>query len=153
MFIPFFTCCSKEPQMIKRYPKLQAFIIISVWCIYLGVCICACEGTCVWICLCGYQSAFSTDSCLILFFFLLRQVPSPNLEPTDWLHMIGLLALVIETIKLNLSFALCLTKWLVSWKPNSTEAEHLGTEKTGHCFLFGVYRQSWCRLFKVIYFN
>lgn len=68
MFIPFFTCRSKEPQMIKRYPKLQAFIIISVWCIYLGVCMCACEGTCVWICLCGYQSAFSTDSCLILFF-------------------------------------------------------------------------------------
>lgn len=51
---------------------------------------------------------------LFYFFFLLRQVPSPNLEPTDWLHMIGLLALVIETIKLNLSFALCLTKWPVS---------------------------------------
>lgn len=37
MLTPSLTWCSKEPQTISKHLKLQAFIIISVWCIYLCV--------------------------------------------------------------------------------------------------------------------
>lgn len=117
-----------------------------------------CVHMCVWGHMCVNLSVWIPECFLywLLPYFIFFPFETGSLtEPgAYWLATHDcLLALVIETIKLNLSFALCLTKWPVSWKPDSTEAEHLGTEKTGHCFLFGVYRQSWCRLFKVIYFN